>query len=689
MRVHLVFQEGILQEVRRLCEVIGGIEVVITDESFDTACQYYEAKDINADVDVILAHEDTAVSSSVNGKLNRDQALLTRLMRLRETDARVLLLLRPERASPEHDDFISNLVSMGIYDFYFTDEIIPEDLAMYLQQKKTFADASTYLRVKPIKDSEKMKNPPENNVIISSKAQAKEKMDEKKKPEWLISMMERLPLFLRKTAYSGRVDTEGLAEGSKDDLNNFKSNNVEQRSREGNQPKECNTIYTLGADIQSKNAVNFKQWEKLLMAVEIAPPEAVVFDVGLEDLKEKIKQLRRNKKLLDVPVAVLGGDDAVFFRAGADECFLTWDENALDRLKEKRRRLSTVWSEAELKASRDHLTGLFNRSFLDGYLAEQVTNYKNSKQPFSVMLCDLDHFKRVNDTHGHQAGDEVLKRFALFLRENIRETDAAVRYGGEEFIVVFPGTDRETVLGIAVQLRKGWQEKRIYNTTFSAGVAEFGSDGITFQDVIKAADEALYRAKEGGRNTVLAAGREEKKGHNFRLEPVEQLKTRVLVVVGAAPRVGATSFALALAKTLEARQSVEILEAGGGAANWLNGSSQIPVRAAPPFSVSPGVITVVDAGTKIPLEVQPLAEAVFVVTDLSRNAVHLKNYSGAGSIYLVGNRGASFNGLKELASLWDMEALFSLPEEGVIREAEIERKIMVPKSWNKYLKKLL
>jgi len=162
----------------------------------------------------------------------------------------------------------------------------------------------------------------------------------------------------------------------------------------------------------------------------------------------------------------------------------------------------------------DHLTELRTRRYLSEVLAVECLRSKRYKSPLSVVMADLDYFKRVNDTYGHAAGDAVLKGTADVLRKNLRATDVAARWGGEEFLVVLPETDlqgaelwaerwREDIEGHTFEAPDG----KTLRVTISIGVASL-SDDMDKQDVlIDAADKALYRAKESGRNRVVVQER--------------------------------------------------------------------------------------------------------------------------------------------------------------------------------------
>ncbi|MCL6635855.1 MAG: diguanylate cyclase, partial [Peptococcaceae bacterium] len=248
---------------------------------------------------------------------------------------------------------------------------------------------------------------------------------------------------------------------------------------------------------------------KDLRAVLPGNYSAIVVPAGWPGLIDAIKELRRDPAASSLPIVVVGACDArECYAAGADECVEELDEKTVERVRAKAARMSDLWAEAE----RDPLTGLYNRRFLERYLAEMERRRKETGAPFSVMMADLDHFKSVNDTYGHQAGDEVLKEFGRFLRESVRQNDVAARYGGEEFVVVFSG---DSVLQIAERLCREWAGREValpdgekIRCTFSAGLAEAGRDGASADELVRAADQALYRAKSGGRNRVVCGTRE-------------------------------------------------------------------------------------------------------------------------------------------------------------------------------------
>jgi two-component system cell cycle response regulator len=160
----------------------------------------------------------------------------------------------------------------------------------------------------------------------------------------------------------------------------------------------------------------------------------------------------------------------------------------------------------------DPLTGLHNRRYLDSHLQTLFDRAVARRRPLSVMITDLDRFKSVNDTYGHDGGDDVLKEFARRLRQNVRGIDLACRFGGEEFVIVMPDTDGPVAEKVAERIRAevahlpfsvGKDGKSI-NVTVSVGVSSLLKGADSVEALMKRADLALYEAKSGGRNRVVA-----------------------------------------------------------------------------------------------------------------------------------------------------------------------------------------
>ncbi|MBV1789803.1 diguanylate cyclase [Marinobacterium sp. D7] len=161
----------------------------------------------------------------------------------------------------------------------------------------------------------------------------------------------------------------------------------------------------------------------------------------------------------------------------------------------------------EIQSATDPLTGLANRLKLDQVLEQEFARSKRYATPFSVILLDVDHFKSINDQHGHLAGDTVLKELATALQLQIRATDLAGRWGGEEFMVICPGTTGDSALACAEKLRQSVQMKRfpaVEYLTISLGVSSFLAEDDSPVTMVQRADQAMYRAKSSGRNRACS-----------------------------------------------------------------------------------------------------------------------------------------------------------------------------------------
>lgn len=190
----------------------------------------------------------------------------------------------------------------------------------------------------------------------------------------------------------------------------------------------------------------------------------------------------------------------------ADFAALVEDQLSLSRKTMAERELISQVERLRVRAFIDPLTNVWNRGAIFDILAREIGRAERTDHPLSICLLDLDHFKSVNDDYGHQAGDEVLREFCRRLRKNVRSYDSVGRYGGEEFLVIFPESNVKQAFTQAERMRKSASDRNYVLAegvekciTSSVGVATFtGKEDI--KELIARADEALYKAKHSGRN---------------------------------------------------------------------------------------------------------------------------------------------------------------------------------------------
>jgi diguanylate cyclase (GGDEF)-like protein len=187
-------------------------------------------------------------------------------------------------------------------------------------------------------------------------------------------------------------------------------------------------------------------------------------------------------------------------------------DNLESAVKERTAELQDANDRLEKLAVTDGLTGLYNHRRFQESLAAELKRSERSNRPLSLLMWDVDLFKRVNDAMGHPRGDELLRRLAQVLTTAKRQTDLLARYGGEEFAVLLPETSKTEAVAVAERMRAAVEQQLNFETakwgqtvTVSGGIATWPEDGKTAEEVLIAADQALYVAKRQGRNRVIQA----------------------------------------------------------------------------------------------------------------------------------------------------------------------------------------
>ena len=243
-------------------------------------------------------------------------------------------------------------------------------------------------------------------------------------------------------------------------------------------------------------------------------PDLIILDMYMPGCTgtELAKVIRHNDRYVSVPIIYLSAEDDLdkqldAMSEGGDD-FLTKPIKPRHLITTVRNRAARARS-LKARMVRDSLTGLYNHTHILQLLEDCSFRARREGKPLSFAMLDIDHFKRVNDSHGHPMGDRVIKSLALFLKQRLRKTDYIGRYGGEEFAIVMPDTDLHNAHRVLDEIRQRFAEIHYpaqpvdLSCTFSAGVMELyeGADSLMLASL---ADDALYQAKDAGRNQVHA-----------------------------------------------------------------------------------------------------------------------------------------------------------------------------------------
>ena len=248
-------------------------------------------------------------------------------------------------------------------------------------------------------------------------------------------------------------------------------------------------------------------------------PGLVLLDLNMPGMDgfQTLKALKNDPRTIDIPVIVLSGnskpeDKVRAFELGAMD-FVTkpFDIHELRARIASALRIQRLMHMLETRAQTDGLTGLGNRAYFNRRLSAEIDCAGRNASGLALVMCDLDRFKKLNDTFGHPAGDHVLQGFANMLLSELRSYDVPCRYGGEEFAIIISDAAMDVALSICERIRKALEAKRWpsfpeVRATASFGVTDRGLDGKNDPGAwIEAADRALYAAKQGGRNRIHSA----------------------------------------------------------------------------------------------------------------------------------------------------------------------------------------
>jgi diguanylate cyclase (GGDEF)-like protein len=287
-------------------------------------------------------------------------------------------------------------------------------------------------------------------------------------------------------------------------------------------PDKCNLL-KIALGMEGYDVRTASNGQEALSAIESFPPDLVVTDVMMPEVNgyELARRIRENPLTRFIPIILQSGAriEAEDFRLGAEAGALGFitDPADLDLLLSRARTLldfKAYLDTCEEAAFTDHLTGLANRRRFERQLAREIERTARYGHPFCLLLLDIDEFKKINDTFGHEAGDDAIRHLAKTLQEGIRGVDLAARIGGDEFAVALPETDAARGFEIGDRLRRTIKATEIPTAgsatariTVSIGIVESQFGVRTAPELLACADAALYEAKHQGRDRVMQGQR--------------------------------------------------------------------------------------------------------------------------------------------------------------------------------------
>lgn len=405
-------------------------------------------KEINPDVVVLSPHID-----------GEEDLLNSIIIPLRKSGTRIIFLPGTPNM-PDARDWMKKLLPWGVYCYVF-DPVTPEKILYRIENPgriKDLPDAFTELAEFPDKELPEIK-------VVEKQPSLKEKIQ-------------------------GLVKREQKC-----------TNTVEEKEEKANLP--ANLPVPVVKHKQKRRLMLFTKSgiivDNKFVKLKFSEPEDIAIDYDAIVIPASkgvpmVKKFRRKNPL--TPIVVLKGNKS-FITAGADKCVSKITPSVIEEVYALISRIQELWSRVET----DPLTGLYTRRFLNEWMQDRALRNKY----YSAVILDLDKFKSVNDTYGHDAGDAVLAALGSFLMSETRAADLVTRYGGEEFVICLPDTTASEAHYLIDRLRQKWSQRlitipdgRSIRTTFSAGVAEWYPGA----DIIKLADKMLYQAKEEGRNRV-------------------------------------------------------------------------------------------------------------------------------------------------------------------------------------------